>query len=130
MQLTAGGHCTGDLTDYMRKPPDPKCWCGRSLIGTDSNYTSDTGNPALPSFKNAAVLPNDVWILPPTGAPRPLISDLPSCECADDMTPCLPAVHDAVLDSRPAVVLDTFVLSALPLSSLLPEEDDMQAGCN
>ena len=46
----------------------------RSLIGTDSNHTSAT--PNYTPFKNPAVLPNDVWILPPTGPPRPLVSDL------------------------------------------------------
>ena len=78
--LIARGRDAPNITDYMRKPPDPKCWCHRSLIGTDSNYTSVTGNPAIAPFKNAAVLPNDVWILPPTGAPRPLVSDLPNCK--------------------------------------------------
>lgn len=44
---------------------------------TDSNYTSVT--PGYPPFKNAAMLPNDVWILPTTGPPRVLIADLPNC---------------------------------------------------
>lgn len=47
------------------------------MILTDSNYTSST--PHYAPFKNAAVLPNDVWILPPTGPPRVLVSDLPNC---------------------------------------------------
>ena len=49
----------------------------RSLIGSDSNYTSATDG--YTPFRHAAVLPNDVWILPPTGAPRPLVTDLLSC---------------------------------------------------
>lgn len=47
------------------------------MILTDTNYTSDT--PMYAPFKNAAVLPNDVWIFPRNGPPRVLIADLPNC---------------------------------------------------
>lgn len=44
---------------------------------SDTNYTSVM--PDIPPFKNAAVLPNNVWILPPKGPPRVLVADLPNC---------------------------------------------------
>ena len=44
---------------------------------SDTNYTA--AFPGYPPFKNAAVLPNDVWILPPKGPARVLVADLPNC---------------------------------------------------
>lgn len=44
---------------------------------SDTNYSSVL--PGYPPFKNAAVLPNDVWILPTKGPPRVLVADLPNC---------------------------------------------------
>ena len=44
---------------------------------SDTNYSSLI--PNYPPLENAAKLPNNVWILPPTGSPRVLIDELPSC---------------------------------------------------
>ena len=43
----------------------------------DTNYSAAT--PGYPAFKSAAVLPNDVRMMPPKGPPRVFVADLPNC---------------------------------------------------
>lgn len=77
---------------------------------TDSNYTSAT--PGYPPFKNSAALPNDVWILPPTGPPRVLIAGLPSCPNGVGVSPDEGTLYISV---GPLTADDPFAAAAVNL---------------
>lgn len=80
------------------------------MILTDSNYTSAT--PGFAPFKNAAVLPNDVWILPPKGPPRVLIADLPNCPNGVGVSPDEKILYIGV---GPLDATDPFAAAAINL---------------
>ena len=77
---------------------------------SDANYTSVVGVPNFPPFKNAAALPNDVWILPPKGPPRVLVADLPNCPNGIGVSPDQKTLYVSVV---PLVATDPYAVASI-----------------
>ena len=79
---------------------------------SDTNYSTTVGVPDYPPFKNAAVLPNDVWILPPRGPARVLVADLPNCPNGIGASPDEKTLYVSVV---PLVATDPYAAASTNL---------------